>query len=31
VADCILLFCLDSPEAVPVDTHIFKIYTKDYD
>jgi len=31
VADCVALFCLDQTDAVPVDTHVWRITRRDYD
>ncbi|XP_037539880.1 N-glycosylase/DNA lyase [Nematolebias whitei] len=30
VADCVCLMCLDKPDAVPVDTHVWQIAQRDY-
>ncbi len=30
VADCIALFSMDKSTAIPVDTHVFQIATRDY-
>ena len=30
VADCVSLFCLDKPGAIPVDTHVWQIAARDY-
>jgi N-glycosylase/DNA lyase len=30
VADCVCLFSLDQPSALPVDTHVWQIATRDY-
>lgn len=30
VADCVALFSLDQPGAIPVDTHVWSIVTRDY-
>lgn len=31
VADCIALFSLDQPDAIPVDTHVWQIACRDFD
>jgi len=31
VADCVALFCLDHADAVPVDTHVWRLARRDYD